>query len=340
MSSDFNKTALERLSEFLKKSNQSLEIEQLTPDASARDFFRVKWNSTTAIACIYPFLFDERLPQIDVTGLFLAADLPVAKILKVEYESGIVLHEDFGDTILRDVLENTNSNKKTLLIDNAIKLIVKIQKSTPKAFELNSIAGKLKFDEEKLLWELEFFKTHYFESLLNFELPAQTSTILAKEFIDLSQELEKFASVLTHRDYHTANLMLDKNENLKIIDHQDARIGSAAYDLVSLLLDRIISPPNYEWLTEKKNIFLQERDNLGLESLSFDSFNYEFELVTVQRCLKAIGTFSNQAANFGKSHFLQYIKPMFKVVIQSCQRLEKFPILQEVLSNELNTGNY
>jgi aminoglycoside/choline kinase family phosphotransferase len=40
-------------------------------------------------------------------------------------------------------------------------------------------------------------------------------------------------------DFHAANLMIDERGDLRIIDHQDASMGSPAYDLVSLLLDRV-----------------------------------------------------------------------------------------------------
>jgi aminoglycoside/choline kinase family phosphotransferase len=50
--------------------------------------------------------------------------------------------------------------------------------------------------------------------------------------------------VLCHRDYHTANLMVDKQNAIRIVDHQDARMGPASYDLVSLLMDRQPAPPS------------------------------------------------------------------------------------------------
>ncbi len=327
MTRKFNKPAIKRLQEFLQNKETLLDVERLTPDASTREYFRINWNNSKSIACVYPEQFDKNLPQIDVTTLFLKCDLPVAEIFEVNYDQGIIVHQDFGDNILRDVLENSEANNQEELLNNAISLIARIQKHTPKAFELDSIASKLKFDEEKLLWELNFFKTHYFESLKKKPLPAKTDKALIEEFRELSQELESYAKVLTHRDFHAANLMVGKNGELQIIDHQDARIGSIAYDLVSLLLDRITVIPTQEWLTDKKNHFLNEREKFGLETINIKKFDYEFDLMTVQRCLKAIGTFSNQAGNFQKTHYIQYIDPMLQVVLEASQRLKKFPTL-------------
>ena len=335
MSRIFNKSAFIRLQEFLKKQNFSGQIERLTPDASTRKFFRINLEKKTVIACVYPEQFDETLPQIDVTNLFLNCDLPVAEIFEIDYENGIIIHEDFGDTILREYVEKAGEETKEKLLNLAISLIAKIQNSTDKAFILDSIASKQKFDEEKLLWELNFFKTHYFESLLKKPLSEKDNKLLNSEFIELARELETFAKVLTHRDFHAANLMLDNENNLKIIDHQDARIGSSAYDLVSLLLDRITEIPTENWLNDKKKYFLKERKNLGLEIIDSAKFNDEFDLVTIQRCLKAIGTFSNQAANFDKIHFIKYINPMFTVVLKSAVSLQRFPNLRRIIRNNV-----
>ncbi len=323
-----DKTALLRVSDFLKTGADASTIQTLTPDASTREFFRVPFNNSTAIACVYPESIDESLSQIDVTRLFIACGLPVARIFKTDFENGIVIHEDFGDRILRDVLEETGGDQ---FIDSAIGLIAAIQAGTEKAFELDSIASRLKFDLEKLSWELDFFRTHYFGSLRNRDLKSSVRKALNAEFVELATEIEQFSKVLTHRDYHAANLMV-VGDTLKIIDHQDARIGPASYDLVSLLLDRIESIPSRGFLDSKIALLQNKREEAGLERVS--DIEYEFELVTIQRCLKAIGTFSNQAGNFGKHHYEKYIKPMFQAVQESCERLGRFEMIRAVIDEE------
>src|SRR4028119_1137546 len=169
--------------------------------------------------------------------------------------------------------------------NRAISLIARIQSITPVAFERNSIASRLKFDEGKLVWELNFFKTHYFETFRKTKLSEADDKALTAEFAELARAIEARARVLCHRDFHAANLMLDKKNQLRIIDHQDARIGAASYDLVSLLLDRVTVLPTPEWLAEKRRFFLAEREKLGLGRISETDFAYEFRLQTIQRCL-------------------------------------------------------
>ncbi len=327
-----------RLESFLSASRQPPAIEQLTPDASTREYFRVSWNGKSAIACVYPESFSAaEQTYLDVTALFLTCGLPVAEIYDFDEASAVIILEDFGDTILRDVLLKADDPKREELLNEAIGLIARIQASTAQAFALNSIASRLKFDEEKLQWELNFFKTHYFETFRRTKLSQTADEALNAEFRELSKILEARAEVLCHRDFHAANLMIDKGNRLRIIDHQDARIGSATYDLVSLLLDRVTKTPDVNWLENKKRYFLNGREKLGLAAIEFKEFELEFQMQTVQRCLKAVGTFSFQSVNRGKTHFIPFIEPTLRIVLQTCRQLERFPNLQKIIERELNS---
>ena len=131
--------------------------------------------------------------------------------------------------------------------------------------------------------------------------------------------------------------MVDRDGELRIIDHQDARIGTTSYDLVSLLLDRVTEPPSAEWLAAKRGLFLAERERLGLRTLDENDFAHEFRLQTVQRCLKAVGTFSYQSVNRGKTYFVPFIKPMFAIVLRAAVNLQRFPVLTSILEEQLNS---
>lgn len=329
-------TALDRLKIFLEQNGQAPTIAPLTPDASTREYFRIDWNGAPAIACVYsePFISEEH-SYIDVSALFHAASLPVADIYAENGEAGIIVHEDFGDVILRDVLLRSDNIEKEKYLSQAIELIARIQAATVTARRRHSIASRLSFDFEKLSWELDFFTTHYFETLRKRPLSASDAAALKRELDEVAHELAGRASVLTHRDFHAANLMLDKNSEMRIIDHQDARIGSASYDLVSLLLDRVTELPSPEWLAEKRLFLNRERVRLGLANIEEAEFTDEFRLQTIQRCLKAIGTFSYQSVNRGKTYFLQYIDPMFGIVLRAAENLDRFPFLQSSVRDQI-----
>ncbi|MGB7068765.1 MAG: phosphotransferase [Pyrinomonadaceae bacterium] len=330
----------QRLESYLRDRGESVDLTHLSPDASTREYFRISWRGETVVACVYPDAFVAAEQSfLDVTNLFSNECLPVARILDYDEKLGVIVQEDLGDRILRDVMIDADKELRDKLIVEAINLIPKIQVGTRKAFQLNSVVSRLKFDTEKLLWELNFFKEHYFTTYKKEPLSPDDDAKLTEEFVEICSELESKASVLCHRDFHAANLMLDKRDQLRIIDHQDARIGSVTYDLVSFLLDRVTEPPSAEWLAEKRRYFLAERVRIGLEPMDENVFTEEFRLQTVQRCLKAVGTFSFQSVNRGKTYFVPFIRPMFQIVLRAIDNLDRFPRLSKVIGGELDDGS-
>ena len=328
----------ENLKAYLERRGLPGSFSVLTPDASTREYFRISYDGKSAIACAYPEAFDPgEQSYLDVTALFENAGLPVARVLDFDADFGIIVQEDFGDRILRDVLLECDEASRNAYLDRAIRLIAEIQAATDLARERNSIASRLSFDFEKLSWELDFFTEHYFSTLRKSPLSESQGRDLKHELDAVAAELAGRATVLTHRDFHAANLMLDHEGGLRIIDHQDARMGSVAYDLVSLLLDRVTELPSPEWLGSKRRLLMKERTALGLPDMEEAEFAHEFRLQTVQRCLKAIGTFSFQSAVRGKTHFLPFIGPMFGIVLRAATNLGGFPTLSEVIEKELSS---
>jgi hypothetical protein len=336
----FNTSARERLLRFLEAHGEQVEekVFHLTPDASTREYFRFPWGRKTAIAAVYPEPFDPNFhPYLDVTRLFLEAHLPVPEIYEVDAQVGIIVQEDLGDRQLRLFYESASEEECEEYKEKAITLIAKIQAATSKAYERKSIASRLAFDEAKLSWELGFFFEHYFLSLRHEELKHGEAAELKAEMNDIAAELSARPRTLCHRDYHASNLMVDSQKRLRIIDYQDARMGPASYDLVTLLLDRQPAPPSLAEIRAHRLFLLEERRRLGLEALDPDEFAREFRLMAVQRGLKAIGTFSYQSAVCGRAAtYAQFIKPTFQIVLQAAEWLERFPALRKAITERIN----
>lgn len=339
-SNSFSEPARVRLKRYLeeKRAGSEASILALTPDASTREYFRISWERTTAIAAVYPEPFDPEFhPYLDVTRLFRSADLPVPAIYEVAAERGIIIQEDLGDQQLRLFFESASEEDCEEYQERAISLIARIQAATQKAYEAKSIASRLAFDEAKLAWELGFFLEHFFGSLRGETLSHGEAAELKTELNDIAAELAARPRVLCHRDYHSSNLIVDQKKGLRIVDHQDARMGPVSYDLVSLLLDRQPEPPSLAEVRAQRLFFIEERRRSGLDSLDPDEFAREFRLMTVQRGLKAIGTFSYQTAVCGRGKtYAQFIRPTFLTVLQAAEWLDRFPALRRAIKQRLN----
>ncbi len=336
----FSASARERIDAYVaeRQVGRKKEIVALTPDASTREYFRIPFEKGTAVAAVYPEPFDPAVhPYLDVTRLFIDCGLPVPKVYEANGETGMILQEDLGNKQLFQVFEEVTEEERERLLEEAIDIIARIQAATAKAFERDSIVSRLAFDEAKLAWELNFFVEHYFGSYRKEELTRTDAAELKVELNDVAAELSACPRVLCHRDYHTANLMLDKTGAVRVVDHQDARMGPASYDLVSLLLDRQPAPPSLAEVRAHRLFFLDARRRQGLDAIDPDDFSKEFRLMTIQRGLKAIGTFSCQTGVYGRGAFYErHIRPTFLIVLQAAEWLERFPVLQRMIRERIS----
>jgi len=339
ISNVFESPASDRLARFITQQGiASKEVIPLTPDASTRKYYRIGWKKRTAVAAVYPEPFDPEFhPYLDVTRLFLDCEIPVPEIYAVDGNAGIIVQEDLGDRQLFHVYDEESDDQCDEYKEQAIALIAKIQNATERAYQTQSIASRLAFDEAKLSWELDFFFEHYFGSFRGETLRHAEVAELKAELNDIAAELAEVPRVLCHRDYHASNLMIDNRKQIRIVDHQDARMGPASYDLVSFLLDRQPCPPSLAELRGHRLFLLEERRLLGLAPIDPDDFALEFRLMTIQRGLKATGTFSYQTAVSGRAAAYQhFIQPTLEIVLQAADWLERFPTLRRMLKERIN----
>jgi aminoglycoside/choline kinase family phosphotransferase len=317
-------------------------FQPLTPDASTRKYYRVASTAApqeTFIISLYPAPFDPQdNSYLDITRLFTQSGLPVPEVIDVAGTEGVILQEDLGDDSLTGWLSEAHGkghhSQADEMLSCAIELVARIQATTQLAYEINSVASSLAFDDDKLLWELNYFFDHFFESLHQHQFTEGEEQAIKRDLQEIAVELASRPRALTHRDYHGMNLMVDRRGELRIIDHQDARMGPVTYDIVPLLVERRLQPADEGWIEEYQDYFLQARTEHGLPPIDVNELRYEFNLMTVQRQLKAIGTFSYQTAMVGRGEvYEKYIQPAVKTVLRAMSKpaMKEYPALREAL---------
>ena len=325
---------------------EAVSIAALTPDASTRKYYRVRpqeKSDESYIISLYPTPFNpQNNSYLDATRLFERAHLPVPRVIDVAGTEGIILQEDLGDCSLASWLSEAeaagNHASITEMLRRATDLIVHIQAASELAATSGSVAGGLAFDEDKLSWELNYFFDHFFGSLRQHEFAAGEEQAIKNDLRAIAAELSARPRVLCHRDYHAMNLMVDTRGELRIIDHQDARMGPATYDLVPLLVERRLAPVDEAWVAEYQTYFLQTRLKFDLPPIEEREFFYEFNLMTVQRQLKATGTFSYQTGVCGRGEYYEkYIGPAIATVLRAMRGpgMKEYPGLRAALEKNL-----
>jgi aminoglycoside/choline kinase family phosphotransferase len=140
-----------------------------------------------------------------------------------------------------------------------------------------------------------------------------TPDAVREEFTGLWTRLLKDAAVedqaLVLRDYHSPNLMwLKEREGLQkvgILDFQDALIGCAAYDLVSLLQDARLDVP--EALEAEHLARYCAARSAKAKQFSSDRFRALYATLGAQRNSKILGIFARLAKRDGKRGYLAHI---------------------------------
>lgn len=300
----------------------------LTGDASDRRYFRVLESDKPSIVLALhggPFEFDT-LPFVNVARLLVQAPLPIPEILDHADDLGVLALQDLGDVSLQAHLGVAVLEHRRLYRE-AVGHLEVLQR---RGLELASdayVPYTLAFDVEKLTWELDYFLKHFFEGYRGVVLAPAEREAIREEWGPIVEELAAEPRVLCHRDYHSRNLMLNGGR-LYLIDFQDARMGPDTYDLASLLRDSYVDFTE-ESVSDLIAYFLALK---GRGAAYDDDFQRRFDLMSLQRNLKALGTFGYQTVVRQNPVYLQYIPRTLRYAQRNLRRYARFARLHELLS--------
>jgi aminoglycoside/choline kinase family phosphotransferase len=120
--------------------------------------------------------------------------------------------------------------------------------------------------------------------------------------------------------------------SLYVIDFQDARMGPDTYDLVSLLRDSYVDIADRD-LDDLIAYFLALQRRAGTGDV--ENFRRRFDLMAVQRNLKALGTFGYQTITRGNPVYIQYMPRTLRYVRTNLEKYPRFARLRELLATHV-----
>ena len=236
----------EKISEIWDRPFENLNIETLPSDASNRKYYRVYENSKLVNNRRFIVMKLEK-PQLDpeldfvvMTKYLGDLGLPIPKIFYYDKEKGFLFLEDFGDQLFQDLVgSQSERSDKLIWYRKAIDMLILLQVQGSRKPSINCPAFNRCFDLEKLMFEMNFMIEHFLKGLKKYDLLESDIKRIQNVLMLLCEILSNEETCLTHRDFHSRNIMV-QNGQLKMIDFQDARLGPRQYDLVSLLRDSYI----------------------------------------------------------------------------------------------------
>ena len=303
----------------------SKNLTKIKGDASIRTFYRNKKNNS-----IFVYAKEEKnkhlLAYDAVNKILIKNKILAPNLISHNYKKNFIEIEDFGNVSLFKVLKNKKNKKyfffkKIINLLNSIQSIKtkKIKNFLDKNYKLETYKNKILYDEAKL------FSDWYVEKKLN-----KKKSLFKKEF---RNEINKLLSKLNnknitfvHRDFHVSNLMYFNNQ-IALIDNQDALIGNKAYDLASLIDDVRLKTNN----RLKKKIF-DYYINTN-KKINLIKFKQDFEILSVIRNLKIIGIFTRLAYRDNKKKYIQLIPYAWEMIDYRLKQNKNFKDLKFLLKN-------
>ena len=272
----------------------SLEI--ASEDASFRRYFRLQQGSESWIVMDAPPEKESCGAFVKVAEKLRAIRLSAPEIIQQDLQQGFLLMTDFGDVSYLKALSPQTANG---LYGDAKSAILQMQTRID-ADDLPL------YDEALLRQEMDLFKEWFLEKLLGIELTLNQLGLWNMTVDYLVKSALEQPQVFVHRDYHSRNLMKLDKRNPGILDFQDAVKGPVTYDLVSLLRDCYIDWPEPQvdqWVLDFHDFASLDQ----LQGVSASTFMRWFNLMGVQRHLKAVGIFARLKLRDNKDQFLHEI---------------------------------
>jgi aminoglycoside/choline kinase family phosphotransferase len=300
--SDAGQSVDERLSLLTNWAKQHIlspvvRIEPASADASFRRYFRIVHKRGSVIAMDSPPEREALDRFIDIARRLRKAGLQAPRVLAHDINSGFALLSDLGPSTYLNVLSE-HEILADMLYGDAIHRLVSMQQR----LESSDLPP---YDETLLRTELGIFPEWLLGRHLNITLAsddlAQWNALV--EMLIASALAQP--RVFVHRDYHSRNLMRTAPGDPGILDFQDAVCGPITYDLVSLLRDCYLLWPAEQverwrgWYYD-----LAGQTSLAEHLAPRDVFERQFDLMGVQRHLKAAGIFARLKHRDGKDGYL------------------------------------
>jgi aminoglycoside/choline kinase family phosphotransferase len=323
-------TRLQLLVNWLRGLNV-VDVESLRPasaDASFRRYFRLDVLpeqqaalGQTLIAMDAPPERENVLGFVKLDEMLTHAGVTVPRIVATDYEAGLMLLSDLGNTTYLSALNHDNAST---MYAEALEALVK--------FQITSRPDVLpEYDRAFLQREMSLFPEWYIGKHLNATLTDKQTAELQGVFDAILANVTAQAQVFVHRDFHSRNLMVVDANNPGVLDFQDALYGPMTYDLASLLRDAYVQWDE-ELVLDWAIRYWQHAKSLGLPvNQDIDAFYKDFEYMGLQRHLKILGLFCRLNYRDGKAQYLDDLPTVMEYVRKTAGRYKDLKPLIRLL---------
>ena len=231
------------------KETAILSLVALAGDASSRRYYRAKLAgpatpSSVVImelpsGSILPLSSEElaifknpldELPFLNVHHFLTRIGVRVPRLYDQSMAEGLLFLEDLGDLALWDRVQGLPPSEVLAWYQRAIDELLVLQIRGTKERDESCLAFQQRFEFRLYMWEFDHFLEFGLEKRPGTSINQTSKEELRKVFVEIAQRLDGLVPCLSHRDYHSWNLMIH-DEAVAVIDFQDALLAPPQYDL-------------------------------------------------------------------------------------------------------------
>jgi len=309
-------------------------LRKIKGDASFRKFFRKRNNNDTSVIVFAKKEKYKNLLVYDAINKILNKNKILAPNLYQEkYNKNYIEIEDFGNETIYKILNNKKN--KFSYFKKIIKILKQIQSIKNKSIKNFKNKNYIipKYDKKILIKEANLFCDWFVKNTLSKKNRIQFIKRYKKIIKKLASSLKLKNNVFVHRDFHISNLMLVNNQ-IGVLDSQDALIGNKAYDVASLI-DDVRFKTEISLKNKIYKYYLKENNKTDKYK-----FKNDFEILSILRNLKIIGIFTRLAVRDGKKNYLRLIPHAWALIDLRINQNKLFSdlkyLIKENFKNKLN----
>lgn len=298
----------EAIRSFLDRSGWGrARMAPLAGDASFRRYARLTDQDRRAVLMDAPPERESVAPFVRMARHLLGLGLSAPAIMAADEAAGLLLLEDFGDDTFSRLL--AAGADEAALYRSAVEVLAFLH-ALPSTRAAPADAPI--YDERRLLDEALLLTDWWLPAVLGRPSPAAERDAYVAAWREALPVAAAGAPTLVLRDFHVDNLMrLDGRAGLSrcgLLDFQDAVVGPASYDLMSLLEDARRD------VAESLRADMLEHYFERAPAVDREAFLASFAILAAQRHAKVIGIFTRLDRRDGKPIYLEHIPRVWRML--------------------------
>ncbi|NNM52773.1 MAG: phosphotransferase [Pseudomonadales bacterium] len=293
-------------------------------DASFRRYFRLLLPHGSLIAVDASPVHENNPAFVAIASALRAHGLQAPEVIAWNAEQGYLLLNDLGDRLLLPALKPDTVDE---LYKQAMQILLRMQ-------DCEFVPGWIlpAYDRVRLMDEMKLFHDWFLSRYLGLALSVTQHAILSNALELILEQVMELPTCFVHRDFHSRNLMLLQDQELGVLDFQDAVLGPFNYDLISLLRDAYVVWPRPQVMQWMLHFFRMARKQGRLEeTMNESAFLESCEWMSAQRHLKVLGIFARLCLRDGKAGYLKDIPLVLAYLLDEISHLPALRPLHQFL---------